>query len=220
MGGNPSADGEICSMRRGCRLKAHPPVPRVHCCARPAPQRRAGFSCGSEPCSSSVVARVLADLRRLGNRETPAVLSVLVIEDFAMAADLPLLAILRRSLAAGRARRTHRGLRRPGGVRRLLPMGAPPRPAPRAPLRRTAHAPRPGPDPGRCRAGRTRTCFRGGRGLPHRPHPHQSDRRPQPCRARPAQRPFRRRLLHRSRLARLAGSPTTGEAARQTTAGW
>ena len=34
------------------------------------------------------------DLHRLGNRETPAVLSVLVLEDFAMAAYLPLFAVL------------------------------------------------------------------------------------------------------------------------------
>ncbi|MBS1694124.1 MAG: cation:proton antiporter [Actinobacteria bacterium] len=44
--------------------------------------------------SSGVIARLLGDLRRLGNRETPAVLSVLVLEDFAMAAYLPLLAVL------------------------------------------------------------------------------------------------------------------------------
>lgn len=44
--------------------------------------------------SSGVVSRLLADLRRLGNRETPAVLSVLVLEDFAMAAYLPLLTVL------------------------------------------------------------------------------------------------------------------------------
>ncbi|ULE32460.1 cation:proton antiporter [Mycobacterium sp. IDR2000157661] len=44
--------------------------------------------------SSGVIARLLADLRRLGNRETPAVLSILVLEDFAMAAYLPLLAVL------------------------------------------------------------------------------------------------------------------------------
>ncbi len=44
--------------------------------------------------SSGVIARLLEDLRRLGNRETPAVLSVLVLEDFAMAAYLPLLAVL------------------------------------------------------------------------------------------------------------------------------
>jgi K+:H+ antiporter subunit KhtU len=44
--------------------------------------------------SSGVIARLLSDLRRLGNRETPAVLSVLVLEDFAMAAYLPLLSVL------------------------------------------------------------------------------------------------------------------------------
>lgn len=44
--------------------------------------------------SSGVIARLLDDLRRLGNRETPAVLSILVLEDFAMAAYLPLLAVL------------------------------------------------------------------------------------------------------------------------------
>ncbi len=44
--------------------------------------------------SSGVIARVLQDLGRLGNRETPAVLSVLVLEDFAMAAYLPLFAVL------------------------------------------------------------------------------------------------------------------------------
>ncbi|GAA4792974.1 MULTISPECIES: cation:proton antiporter [Streptomyces] len=44
--------------------------------------------------SSGIIARLLVDLRRLGNRETPAVLSVLVLEDFAMAAYLPLLAVL------------------------------------------------------------------------------------------------------------------------------
>jgi CPA2 family monovalent cation:H+ antiporter-2 len=44
--------------------------------------------------SSGIVARMLDDLGRLGNRETPAVLSVLVLEDFAMAAYLPLLTVL------------------------------------------------------------------------------------------------------------------------------
>lgn len=44
--------------------------------------------------SSGVVARLLEDLRRLGNRETPSVLSVLVLEDFAMAAYLPPFAVL------------------------------------------------------------------------------------------------------------------------------
>ncbi len=44
--------------------------------------------------SSGVIARLLGDLNRLGNRETPAVLSVLVLEDFAMAAYLPVLTVL------------------------------------------------------------------------------------------------------------------------------
>jgi monovalent cation:H+ antiporter-2, CPA2 family len=39
--------------------------------------------------SSGVIAKVLADLGRLGNRETPVVLSILVLEDLAMAAYLP-----------------------------------------------------------------------------------------------------------------------------------
>jgi CPA2 family monovalent cation:H+ antiporter-2 len=44
--------------------------------------------------SSGVIAKVLAELRRLDNRETPAVLSVLVLEDLAMAVYLPLVAVL------------------------------------------------------------------------------------------------------------------------------
>ncbi|MFG3497143.1 cation:proton antiporter [Streptomyces sp. NPDC047928] len=44
--------------------------------------------------SSGVIAKVLTDLRRLGNRETPVVLGVLVIEDLAMAVYLPLLTVL------------------------------------------------------------------------------------------------------------------------------
>lgn len=44
--------------------------------------------------SSGVIARLLEDLQRLGNRETPAVLSVLVLEDVAMAAYLPLFAVV------------------------------------------------------------------------------------------------------------------------------
>lgn len=44
--------------------------------------------------SSGVIARLLEDLGRLGNRETPAVLAVLVLEDFAMAGYLPLVAVL------------------------------------------------------------------------------------------------------------------------------
>jgi CPA2 family monovalent cation:H+ antiporter-2 len=44
--------------------------------------------------SSGVIAQVLADLRRLENPETPAVLSILVLEDLAMAVYLPLVAVL------------------------------------------------------------------------------------------------------------------------------
>ncbi|WP_280344171.1 cation:proton antiporter [Nocardia neocaledoniensis] len=41
--------------------------------------------------SSGIVAKVLNDLGRLGNRETPVVLSILVFEDLAMAVYLPVL---------------------------------------------------------------------------------------------------------------------------------
>jgi CPA2 family monovalent cation:H+ antiporter-2 len=41
--------------------------------------------------SSGVIAKLLTDLGRLGNRETPSVLSILVIEDLAMAFYLPVL---------------------------------------------------------------------------------------------------------------------------------
>ncbi|MEQ4209722.1 cation:proton antiporter [Actinopolymorpha sp. B9G3] len=44
--------------------------------------------------SSGIVARLLNDLRRMGNRETPSVLAVLVLEDVAMALYLPLMTIL------------------------------------------------------------------------------------------------------------------------------
>lgn len=44
--------------------------------------------------SSSIVARVLAELKRLGNPETPPLLSILVIEDLVMAIYLPLVAVL------------------------------------------------------------------------------------------------------------------------------
>ena len=44
--------------------------------------------------SSGIVAKLLADLGRLGNRETPTVLSILVIEDLVMAFYLPLVGVL------------------------------------------------------------------------------------------------------------------------------
>lgn len=62
----------------------------------------AGFVLGWEPAaalllggvcwvsSSGVVSKALSDLDRLGNRETPAVLNLLVIEDLAMAVYLPI----------------------------------------------------------------------------------------------------------------------------------
>ena len=44
--------------------------------------------------SSGIVARLLSDLRRTGFRETPSVLSVLVLEDIMMAVFLPLLVVV------------------------------------------------------------------------------------------------------------------------------
>ena len=44
--------------------------------------------------SSGVIAKVLTDLGRLGNRETPVILSVLVLEDLAMAIYLPIVTAL------------------------------------------------------------------------------------------------------------------------------
>jgi CPA2 family monovalent cation:H+ antiporter-2 len=52
--------------------------------------------------SSGIVAKVLADLDRLGNRETPTILNLLVIEDLAMAVFLPIASalVLGRSFGA------------------------------------------------------------------------------------------------------------------------
>jgi CPA2 family monovalent cation:H+ antiporter-2 len=44
--------------------------------------------------SSGIIARVLEELKRLNNPETPIILSVLVLEDLAMAVFLPLVAVL------------------------------------------------------------------------------------------------------------------------------
>jgi len=49
--------------------------------------------------SSGVVSKALSDLDRLGNRETPAVLNLLVIEDLAMAVYLPIVG----AIVAGRS---------------------------------------------------------------------------------------------------------------------
>ncbi|OII61542.1 cation/H(+) antiporter [Streptomyces sp. CC53] len=53
--------------------------------------------------SSGVIAKVLTDLGRLGNRETPVVLGILVMEDLLMAVYLPVLTVLLAgvSLAGG-----------------------------------------------------------------------------------------------------------------------
>ncbi|GAA2720667.1 cation:proton antiporter [Cellulomonas aerilata] len=52
--------------------------------------------------SSGIIAKVLTDLGRLGNRETPTVLGILVLEDLAMAVYLPVLtAVLAASGGAG-----------------------------------------------------------------------------------------------------------------------
>jgi CPA2 family monovalent cation:H+ antiporter-2 len=52
--------------------------------------------------SSGIIAKVLTDLGRLGNRETPTVLGILVLEDLAMAVYLPILtAVLAASGGAG-----------------------------------------------------------------------------------------------------------------------
>ena len=47
--------------------------------------------------SSGIISKVLSDLGRLGNRETPAVLGILVLEDLAMAVYLPILTALAAS---------------------------------------------------------------------------------------------------------------------------
>ncbi len=51
--------------------------------------------------SSGVIAKTLGDLGRLGNRETPAILGVLVIEDLMMALYLPVLTALLAGGGAG-----------------------------------------------------------------------------------------------------------------------
>jgi CPA2 family monovalent cation:H+ antiporter-2 len=87
-------------------LRRHLPSAVVDLLFNATPGAVAGWLLGLDPVgilalagityisSSGVIARLLGDLGRLGNRETPAVLSVLVLEDFAMAAYLPLLTVL------------------------------------------------------------------------------------------------------------------------------
>lgn len=90
----------------GQTVRRHVPSAALDLILNATPGAVAGWLLGLEPVeifalagatyisSSGIVARLLGDLRRLGNRETPAVLSVLVMEDFAMAAYLPVLAVL------------------------------------------------------------------------------------------------------------------------------
>lgn len=59
--------------------------------------------------SSGIVAKLLIDLDRVGNRETPIVLGLLVFEDLAMAALLPLAAIIVAGQTLGTALATASG---------------------------------------------------------------------------------------------------------------
>ena len=125
--------------------------------------------------SSGVIARLLEDLHRLGNRETPAVLAVLVLEDFAMAAYLPLVAVL----GAGRS-----WLVAMGGMAAAVAAlcmafaasyrwGHHRRPAGDTSGFRAAAAEGPGNHPDRCRAGGEDARVGGGGRLPGRLDPHR-----------------------------------------------
>ena len=159
--------------------------------------------------SSGVIARLLSDLRRLGNRETPAVLSILVLEDFAMAAYLPLLAVL---AAGGTWLQALLGMaiaiaalgiafaasyRWGHHVGRLVA-----HPDDEQVLLRIL-----GLDVDRCRTGRVRARVRGGRRLPRRAHPHRRVGPSGPHRAEPAARSLRGHLLPRDRV--VGGSRVT-----------
>ncbi|WP_436771255.1 cation:proton antiporter [Yinghuangia sp. YIM S09857] len=87
-------------------LRAGTPAGLVDLLLNATPGFIAGLLLGFEPVgcialagvtwisSSGVIAKVLRDLGRLGNRETPTILSVLVLEDLAMALYLPILTAL------------------------------------------------------------------------------------------------------------------------------
>lgn len=87
-------------------LKRHVPSAAVDFVLNATPGAVAGLLLGLGPAgvlalagatwvsSSGIIARVLADLGRLRNPETGAVLGVLVLEDFAMAIYLPVLAVV------------------------------------------------------------------------------------------------------------------------------
>ena len=87
-------------------LRRHAPSGVVDLVLNATPGAIAGWLLGFSPAgvvamagvtwvsSSGIVARTLGDLGRLGYRETPAVLSILVLEDIAMAVYLPVLVVL------------------------------------------------------------------------------------------------------------------------------
>jgi monovalent cation:H+ antiporter-2, CPA2 family len=91
-------------LREGLRTGTRPGL--VDMVANATPGVALGFVLGWEPVaaillggvtwisSSGIISKVLSDLDRLGNRETPAVLNTLVIEDLAMAIYLPVVAAL------------------------------------------------------------------------------------------------------------------------------
>jgi CPA2 family monovalent cation:H+ antiporter-2 len=96
-------------------LRRNSPAGLVDLTLNAAPGVVAGFLLGWGPLaatvlggvsavsSSGIVSKVLRDLGRLGNRETPVVLSVLVLEDLAMAVYLPILTALLAHETVGRA---------------------------------------------------------------------------------------------------------------------
>lgn len=98
-------------LRHGLRTGAVPGV--VDVIANFIPGFLVGLVLGWEPAaavllggvawvsSSGVVSKVLTDLDRLGNRETPAVLNLLVIEDLAMAVYLPVVGAVVAGSGAG-----------------------------------------------------------------------------------------------------------------------
>jgi CPA2 family monovalent cation:H+ antiporter-2 len=87
-------------------LKAHYPAGAVDFALNALPGAAAALLLGWGPVaavalggitwisSSGVIAKVLGDLGRIGNRETPVILTVLVLEDLAMAVYLPILTAL------------------------------------------------------------------------------------------------------------------------------
>ena len=99
--------------------------------------------------SSGVVAKLLYDMGRIGNRETPAILGVLVIEDLAMAAYLPLMASLLSQGDAESVARVHPPGPRRGRRRRLdrPPVRVGHQPGGVQPVGRGAPPVRPRPDP-------------------------------------------------------------------------